>query len=124
VLIANVINFERIFRYYEELEKRAEEAVTKVLKRIPIANAAAFKEACTSQRRFMTKLAMVATRPYFARITMNDLRRTIREHQLEIEIVKEDGRDHLKFDPDTSRRWILLKLLDDDYLNSNMTDNK
>jgi hypothetical protein len=38
--------------------------------------------------------------------------------------VKEDGRDHLKFDPDPSRRWILLKLLDDDYLNSNMTDNK
>jgi hypothetical protein len=93
-------------------------------KRIPIANADAFKQACTSQRRFMTKLAMVASRPYFGRITMNDLRRTIREHQLEIEIVKEEGRDHLKFDPDPSRRWILLKLLDDDYLNSNMTDNK
>jgi hypothetical protein len=48
---------------------------------------------------------------------MNELRRTIREHQLEIEIVKNDGRDHLKFDPDPRRRWILLKLLDDDYLN-------
>jgi hypothetical protein len=124
MFISNVSNFERIFRYYEELEKRAEETVTKVLERIPIANADAFKEACTGQRRFMTKLAMIATRPYFARITMNDLRRTIREHQLEIEIVKEDGRDHLKFDPDPSRRWILLKLLDDDYLNSKMTDNK
>lgn len=61
---------------------------------------------------------------YFARITMNDLRRTIREHQLEIEIVKQNGADHLTFDPDPSRRWILLKLLDDDYLNSDMTDNK
>jgi hypothetical protein len=39
-------------------------------------------------------------------------------------LVKEEGRDHLKFDPAPSRRWILLKLLDDDYLNSNMTDNK
>lgn len=124
MFISNVSNFERIFRYYEELEQRAEETVTRVLERIPIANADAFKEACTSQRRFMTKLAMVAARPYFARITMNDLRRTIREHQLEIEIVREDGRDHLKFDPDPSRRWILLKLLDDDYLNSKMTDNK
>jgi hypothetical protein len=124
MFIANVSNFERIFGYYEELEKRAEETVTKVLARIPIANADAFKQACTSQRRFMTKLAMVAARPYFAKITMNDLRRTIREHELEIEVVKEEGRDHLKFDPDPSRRWILLKLLDDDYLNSNMTDNK
>ena len=35
-----------------------------------------------------------------------------------------DGRDNLKFDPDPSRRWILHKLLDDDYLNSKMTDNK
>jgi hypothetical protein len=124
MFVKNVSNFERIFGYYEELAKRAEETVTKVLERIPIANADAFKEACTSQRRFMTKLAMVAARPYFARITMNDLRHTIREHQLEIEIVKEEGRDHLKFDPDPSRRWILLKLLDDDYLNSNMTDSK
>jgi hypothetical protein len=35
-----------------------------------------------------------------------------------------DGRGHLKFDPDPGRRWILLKLPDDDYLNSKMTDNK
>ena len=42
--------------------------------------------------------------------------------KLEIEIVKEDGRNLLKFDPDPRRRWILLKLLDDDYLNSDMTD--
>ena len=71
----------------------------------------------------MTKLANVASRPYFARITMHD-RRTIREHQLEVEIVKEDGRDHLKFDPDPGHRWMLLTLLDDDYLNSHMTDNR
>jgi len=124
IFINNVSNFERIFRYYEELEQRAEETLTTILERVPIANAEAFRQACTTQRRFMSKLALVAARPYFARITMNDLRRTIREHQLDIEIVRENGRDHLRFDPDPSRRWILLKLLDDDYLYSNMTENK
>jgi hypothetical protein len=124
MFINNVGNFERIFRYFEELERLAEQTVAAVLDRIPIANADAFRQACTTQRRFMTKLAAIAKRPYFGRITINDLRRTIREHELDIEVVRENGRDHLAFDPDPSRRWTLLKLLDDDYLNSNMTHNK
>jgi hypothetical protein len=124
MFISNVPNFERIFRYYEELQQHAEQTVAAVLERIPIANADAFRTACTSQRRFMAKLALIARRPYFDRITMTDIRRTIREHNLEIEIVREHGRDHLRFDPDPSHRWILLKLLDDDYLYSIMTENR
>jgi hypothetical protein len=117
MFIKNVSNFERIFGFYEQLQGLAQQTVTTVLDRIPIANADAFRAACTTQRKFMTKLAAIASRPYFANITMNALRRTVRDHELDIEIVRNGGRDQLQFDPDPSRRWTLLKLLDDDYLN-------
>jgi Domain of unknown function (DUF4868) len=124
VFIKNPGNFERIFRYYEQLQRRAEETVVSVLERIPISNVDEFREACTTQVRFMTKLAVIARKPYLGQIGMADIRRAIREHNLDVEIVREDGQEKLLFDPDPSRRWILLKLLDDDYLNSVMTHLK
>lgn len=121
MLISNVPNFEKVFNYLQELQKRAEDTVKEVLKRIPIANADAFRKACTEQVRFMNKLAVIAKRPYLHQIGIAAFRRVIKVHGLDIEIVRENGEQKLKFDPDPSRRWILLKLLDDDYLNSVMT---
>jgi hypothetical protein len=80
-----------------------------------------FRAACTTQIRFMTKLAVIASKPYLAQIGMVDIRRAIDEHGLPVEVVQNNGQEMLVFDPDPSRRWILLKLLDDDYLNSVMT---
>lgn len=119
--IANIANFEKIFRYFEELQRRAVATVNTVLRRVPIANVEEFRRACTTQVRFMTKLAMIAGKPYLRHIGMADIRRAIRDHRLPVESVREDGIEKLVFDPDPSRRWILLKLLDDDYLNSVMT---
>lgn len=121
LFINNVGNFERIFRYYERLVARAGETVDRILERIPIANAEAFREACTTQTRFMAKLAMIAAKPYLANIGIADLRCAIDEHHLPVTFVQEDGVQRLRFDPDPARRWIILKLLDDDYLNSVMT---
>ena len=64
---------------------------------------------------------MIASKPYLAQIGMVDIRRAIDEHGLPVEVVQNNGQEMLIFDPDPSRRWILLKLLDDDYLNSVMT---
>jgi hypothetical protein len=124
MFISNVGNFERMFRYVEQLQARAQQTVDALLQRVPISNADEFREACTTQIRFMTKLGVIATKPYLAQIGMVDIRRAIDEHGLPVEIVQNGGRDMLVFDPDPSRRWILLKLLDDDYLNSVMTHLK
>jgi len=121
MFIANVGNFERMFRYFEQLQARAQQTVDAVLLRVPILNADEFRAACTTQIRFMTKLAVIASKPYLAQIGMVDIRRAIGEHGLPVEIVQNNGQETLVFDPDPSRRWILLKLLDDDYLNSVMT---
>ena len=122
--ISNVSNFEKIFRYFEELEARAKDTVKEVLKRIPISNVNGFERACTEQIRFMNKLAVIAKRPYLHKLSMADFKRVITAHSLDIEIVHEDGQQKLRFDPEPSKRWILLKLLDDDYLNSVMTHLK
>lgn len=121
MFIANVGNFERMFRYFEQLQARAQQTVDGVLQRVPISNAAEFRAACTTQIRFMTKLAVIASKPYLAQIGMVDIRRAIHEHGLPVDVVQNNGQEMLVFDPDPSRRWILLKLLDDDYLNSVMT---
>ncbi len=121
MFINSVGNFERMFRYFEQLQTRAQQTVDAVLQRVPISNADEFRAACTTQVRFMTKLAVINSKPYLAQIGMADIRRAIDEHGLPVEVVQENGQEMLVFDPDPSRRWILLKLLDDDYLNSVMT---
>jgi hypothetical protein len=110
-----------MFHYVEQLQARAQQTVDALLQRVPISNADEFRAACTSQIRFMIKLGVIATKPYLAQIGMVDIRRAIDEHGLPVEIVQNGGQEMLVFDPDPSRRWILLKLLDDDYLNSVMT---
>jgi hypothetical protein len=124
LFIFNVNNFERMFRYFEDLRRRAAATVDQVMRRVPIANAQEFRQACTTQVRFMTKLAVIASKPYLANIGMEAINCSIRENELPIVSVMEDGVEKLVFDPEPSRRWILLKLLDDDYLTSVMTELK
>ncbi len=50
---------------------------------------------------------------------MEDIRRTIDRNRLNVEIVVENGQEKLKFDP--KDKWAILNLLDDAYLESEMT---
>ena len=47
------------------------------------------------------------------------MKKVIKKRQLNVKIVKKDGKEMLLFD--SSDKWALLKLLDDDYLDSMMT---
>jgi hypothetical protein len=49
---------------------------------------------------------------------------TIDEFHLDLQIVDENGQEKLLFEPGVKKRWLLLKLLDDDYLGSVMTEQK
>ena len=53
---------------------------------------------------------------------MDDLRRTIDHYGLDIQVINEEGVEKLLY-LDTDR-WGLLKLLDDDYLDSVMTKGR
>ncbi|MBS1815395.1 MAG: DUF4868 domain-containing protein [Acidobacteria bacterium] len=122
MFIKNTKNFESTFNYLGRLLACAEETVDCVLSAIPVHNAEQFRAACVTQTRFMAKLASISTKPYIADLSFERLRAVIEDHGLDIQISIIDGVEGLVFDPSRERRWKLLKLLDDDFLNSNLTD--
>lgn len=124
LFIHNVGAFQRIFGYFEELRAMANTTVDTVLAQIPVSNADAFRATCTGQLQMMSKLAQIARKPYLGRVTMQDMRRTIDEFHLDVQIVQENGQEKLLFEGSLEKRWLILKLLDDDYLGSIMTHEK
>ncbi len=124
LFIQNVSAFQRIFKYFAELRANADATVTAILAQIPLSNADEFRAACTGQMQMMSKLGQIARKPYLNRVTMRAIRRTIEEFDLDVEIVTENGQERLLFDASPARRWLILKLLDDDFLGSIMTREK
>jgi hypothetical protein len=108
----------------EELRAKANATVDMVLAQVPISNADAFRATCTGQLQMLSKLAQIAGKPYLGRVTIQDIRRTIDEFHIAVQIVHEEGQDKLLFEGSLTKRWLILKLLDDDYLGSTMTHEK
>lgn len=119
-LIGSKPQFERIFRYFERLRESATETLDALLEQIPIQNEDEFRDAVLGQMQMLAKLASISEKAYLDDLTAADLAATIDRFGLDVE-VSDEG--ELVFDPAPSRRWEILKLLDDDYLTSEMTDN-
>ncbi|MCU1224678.1 MAG: hypothetical protein JWQ42_2771 [Edaphobacter sp.] len=124
LFIHNVAAFQRIFKYFDELRAKAQETMDTILAQIPVSNADEFRNACTGQIQMISKLAQISRKPYLNAVTMADIRRTIDEFELDIQIVDVDGQEQLVFETAPSKRWLILKLLDDTYLGSVMTTLK
>ena len=124
LFIRNPYQFRRIFRYLEQLKERANEIIDLVTERVPISNEDEFRSAVAGQMQMLAKMSSIAAKPYLAGLTMEAIQLTIDEFELELDVVEEDGEDKLVFDPAPDKRWIILKLLDDDYLESVMTELK
>lgn len=124
MFVRNVAQFHRIFRYFQGLVDRAEQTFEVVSPRIPISNFEEFKSACLGNVLMLSKLAQIAKKPYLQSVTMADIKRTLAEFGLEVPIVVEAGVEKLTFEASPAKRWTILKLLDDDYLGSVMTQLK
>jgi hypothetical protein len=103
------------------------ERVRDTLRRVApfVANGAAFDQAALAQPQMRSKLMQIAARPYLERLTMRELKDQIARRGLAVEVERgPDGEERLVFDPGRETRWLILKLLDDDYLDSRMTDER
>jgi hypothetical protein len=108
----------------QEVEKYSESLIEKLPSEIEIANMGDLTDACKSDGRLASKLAQVVQRDYWDQVTREDIERVIRRYGLN-ENGRIDYRDgSIKYSPSPGQRWTLLKLLDDDYLGSEMTDEK
>jgi len=122
--INNVDKFQRIFRYFEQLRATAEATVRGIAERVPILNLDEFVEAVRANSLMAAKVASIARKPYLPRVTIADIRRTIEEFDLDVAIESVGGTGRLIYDSSRDKRWLILKLLDDDYLGSVMTSEK
>lgn len=115
----NKHNFQTIFRFYEKLKETAQQSLDTIQSHIPISNFSEFSTVCMSHLQKLAKLRNIANKPYLPNITMEDIKRTIARNKLNVEIVNENGEDKIKFDP--KDKWVILNILDDAYLESEMT---
>lgn len=116
--------YRRIFEQLEQVRRAAKRAAGKLHERVPIANFDAFADACAAQAGMADKLIAVTARDYFATLTVDVLKPVIAEFNLGIPVTTIDGREQLVFQTDPEHRWRILKLVDDDYLRSSMTDHR
>ncbi len=124
VFILDKRSFERIFRFFELIQERAEEMLVEVQSRfttrVRSSGFEAFAESCKRDVRKLAKLNRVAAMPYLGEIDMVAIKRVVESHaRLAPLIGTEGGEEILLFD--ATDAWTVLRLLDDDYLESMMT---
>ena len=117
--ICNKDGFQKIFRFYELLLQTAQKTLETIEKYVPIENFNEFKQACEGHLQKIAKLKNISSKPYINKLEIKDLKKVITKYNLPIKTVGEGESEKLLFEP--SDKWAILRLLDDDYLESVMT---
>jgi Domain of unknown function (DUF4868) len=114
-------DYRRIFDQLDEVRRNAERAAHDLHQKVPIANLDEFAKACATDSRMADKMLAVRQRDYFGSLSYDMLRPVIEEFKLAIPCETVNGKVHLTFRSEPDQRFRILKLIDDDYLRSNMT---
>lgn len=124
IFIFNPQAFEKIFDYVERLEAQALGALDDAVQHVPIANLDEMKDACRRDTAMLRKALAISGRPYIERLTVARVIEHARRYGRSLSTVVVDGAEQLVFDGHPAHRWTLLKILDDDYLHSEMSDER
>lgn len=120
--------FERAFGFLDQLKAESLATFNSVTTSLKIDGIDELRKACTSQPQMMAKMSSIKrsmdTDPgYAAAMTMSKLIDYVKGHpHVDIAIVGSGGDRKFVFDPSPARRFQLLKLLDDDFLHSVLTE--
>jgi|HubBroStandDraft_2_1064218.scaffolds.fasta_scaffold00464_13 hypothetical protein len=121
--IFNKHNFEKIFRFFELVAATAAETLETIKTHVPIANFHELEAACAGHLQMQAKLKNIAGKPYLKKMKMTDIKKVLKHFpNLGLKTVQKNGKEMLVFDP--KDKWALLRLLDDDYLDSVLTGEK
>lgn len=113
-------HFHEMFRFFEMTRKVASETLETIRAALPIYNFEAFVRDCEANMSKQVKLNHIASKPYLSRLTLDNIKKVIAKHNLAVSIITIDGKEMIVYDH--TDKWVLLKLLDDDYLWSLMTE--
>lgn len=86
---------------------------------LPIKNLPELVEACQGNLNMMRKLQRIAEGGYLEQLSIGKIEALVKEFKLDPGVISEGK---LYFDP--KNRWEILRVLDDDYLRSGMTDRR
>jgi len=121
-------NFHQIFRFFEELEKSVNVAITHIQTQLTQIRVAVdgydnFVNDCKKNRLKMAMLNTIAKKPYLKDLTPAKIQRVV--DRLDKNVIGEEFRaaftKEQKLVYDAKHPWVLLKLLGDSYLWSEMT---
>jgi hypothetical protein len=115
-------DYRRIFDQLEAVRQRARLAAAALHAKVPIANFDEFEKACMTQAGLADKLIAVQGRDYFDQLSYTMLKPVIDEFKLNIPIETSNGSPRLVFLTGPEHRWRILRLVDDDFLKSSMTE--
>jgi hypothetical protein len=124
VYIVRKRDFRRIFDQLAAVLRRAKKAARDLHAKVPIANFADFEQACGTDSRLADKVLAVRQRDYFEQLSYVMLAPVITEFSLNIPTQQVDGETQLVFRSEPDQRFRILKLVDDDYLRSSMTNHR
>ena len=117
-------DFRRIFDQLNAVLRRAKRAARDLHAKVPIANFGDFEQACATDSRLADKILAVRQRDYFDQLGYAMLEPVIAEFSLNIPTTEVDGETQFVFRTEPDQRFRILKLVDDDYLRSSMTNHR
>ncbi|MGH2497117.1 MAG: Kiwa anti-phage protein KwaB-like domain-containing protein [Ktedonobacteraceae bacterium] len=113
-------HFHEMFRFFEMVRKVASETLETIRIAVPIHNFETFVKDCEANMAKQIKLNHIASKPYLERLTIDNIKKVIVKNNLSVSIIKDGNKEMIVYDH--TNKWVLLKLLDDDYLWSLMTE--
>ena len=128
VVVFGQRNFERGLGFLEAARAEAEAVLRSATANLPISNLDALIAAARTDVNMLSKLRGIATKmqanpAYASSLTMaNVIAFQAVNPGIALDIVGPVGAEALEFHPEPARRWQILKLLDDDYLHSQLTN--
>lgn len=128
VVVFRQRNFERGLDFLAAAQSEAEAVLRSATANLPVANLDELVEAARSDVNMLAKLRSIAERmerdpSYSEHLTMTNVLTFAEEHpEIELDVEGGPGEEALVFHREPRRRWRILKLLDDDYLHSQLTE--
>lgn len=133
IVVAGVVlfddrkRFQRVFGFLEQLRAMAAETFDDVMANLNVSNLEEMRAAATGQIQMLGKMASIARKladypTYRDAITMESLVDFVTQHPYTgVEVIGTGASAQFVFHADPRHRFKILKLLDDDYLQSQLT---
>jgi hypothetical protein len=118
-------SFEDIFDYLTQYKRHADDVLTGIDdSELRIHNMDDFVESILGDRRVLRKMKSIEERELYNSMARTDVEGIVQEYDLSIEVETDDAGEWGITIPDMRKKWEVIRLLNDDHLESSLTDSQ